>query len=99
MNAAIQPVQLPVWQGGKLHCIARVEEAIDSASFSLTSDYPAQFSFLPGQFISIGVEIDGKKHYRAYSLSSTPLETDRLVITVKRVHGGLVSNFLLDNLH
>ena len=38
----------------------------------------------------------GKKERRAYSLSSTPQDAPRLSVTVKRVTGGLVSNYLLD---
>ncbi|RJX32119.1 MAG: hybrid-cluster NAD(P)-dependent oxidoreductase [Oxalobacter sp.] len=97
MNAVFLAKQHPLWQGGALHCKKRIEETIDCTSFVLTADHPTRFAFLPGQFITIGVEIDGKKHYRAYSISSTPLEDDFLTITVKRVAGGLISNYLIDH--
>jgi NADH oxidoreductase Hcr len=97
MNAVLQPKPHPLWQGGVLQCIKRIEEANDTASFVLSAHVPSRFDYLPGQFITIGIEIDGKKHYRAYSLSSTPLEDESLVITVKRVEGGLVSNYLIDH--
>ena len=44
------------------------------------------------------MHIDGDEQLRSYSMSSAP-ETDRdLTVTVKRVAGGLVSNWFLDNL-
>ncbi|GAB2794357.1 ring-1,2-phenylacetyl-CoA epoxidase subunit PaaE [Hymenobacter luteus] len=52
----------------------------------------------PGQFLTLILPCGpgGKKERRAYSLSSTPAEAPRLAVTVKRVSGGLVSNYLLD---
>lgn len=38
-----------------------------------------------------------KTDYRAYSVASCP-EDNRLKLTVKRVEGGLVSNFIVDEL-
>ncbi|MFO0676148.1 MAG: ferredoxin reductase [Polyangiaceae bacterium] len=48
-----------------------------------------------GQFVNVEVEIDGVRHRRCYSLSSAP-SAPRPTITVKRVPGGKVSNFLHD---
>ncbi len=51
-----------------------------------------------GQFVTLDVEIDGVRTTRCYSLSSSP--TDRYpAISVKRVPGGKVSNWLHDHLH
>ncbi|NVO86018.1 ferredoxin--NADP reductase [Hymenobacter terrestris] len=52
----------------------------------------------PGQFLTLILPCGpgGKKERRAYSLSSTPGEAPRLAVTIKRVSGGLVSNYLLD---
>jgi ring-1,2-phenylacetyl-CoA epoxidase subunit PaaE len=55
-------------------------------------------SYKPGQFLTLILNIDGKEVRRSYSLSSTPHEETRLSVTVKRVSGGLVSNYLLDSL-
>lgn len=96
MNENDNEAQSPAWQGGELRCIRRIEETADTATFVLAADSPAHFDFLPGQFITIGVEIGGAKHYRAYSISSSPQENQSVSITVKRVAGGVVSNYLLD---
>src|SRR5947209_2545308 len=50
----------------------------------------------PGQYIRIGVDIDGVRHWRAYSLTSDPYREDGLIsITPKRVDAGKVSPFLV----
>lgn len=97
MNIITNLSQFPVWQGGVLRCIARRKETQDSASFDLAPDTPARFNYKPGQFVTVGIDIDGKRHYRAYSMSSSPLRTDAITITVRRLPDGLVSNYLLDN--
>ncbi|WP_413511704.1 flavin reductase family protein [Myroides odoratus] len=71
-----------------------VQETKDTVSIYFDTNQEA-FSFLPGQFINISCQIDGKQIIRSYSLSSTP--TDQFpCITVKRVHGGIMSNYLVD---
>jgi ferredoxin-NADP reductase len=50
----------------------------------------------PGQYIRIGVDIDGVRHWRAYSLTSDPYREDGLIsITPKMVDEGKVSPFLV----
>jgi len=50
----------------------------------------------PGQHVSIGAEIDGRRVQRSYS--PTAIRTDgRIEITVKRVAGGKLSGFLCDD--
>ena len=81
--------------------IARVvTETHDASSFVL--DVPAElaetFRYRPGQFCTFRVHIDRDEHLRSYSMSSAPETDGALTVTVKRVAGGLVSNWLLDNL-
>lgn len=58
-------------------------------------------TFRPGQYITLLFEIDGNSVSRTYSLSSSPKEAlDNVYrISVKRLNGGLVSNYMLDNLN
>ncbi|HEX3692179.1 MAG TPA: ferredoxin reductase [Solirubrobacteraceae bacterium] len=50
---------------------------------------------LPGQYLRVGVEVDGVLHWRAYSLTSAPDRDDGLIaITPKLVLGGAVSPYL-----
>ena len=73
-------------------------ETHDVKTFILEAREPRQFRYQPGQFITLELEIDGTLINRCYTLSSTPTRPDRLAITVKRVPGGVVSNWLHDNL-
>jgi stearoyl-CoA 9-desaturase NADPH oxidoreductase len=51
---------------------------------------------VPGQYIRIGVDVDGVRQWRAYSLTSATNEPDGCIaITVKAIPGGLVSNHLV----
>ncbi|GAV37521.1 globin domain-containing protein [Streptomyces acidiscabies] len=82
------------WQ--KLTIAERYEETPDAVSFVLRDP---QGTFLPGQFISVRVQLpDGARQIRQYSLSRGPARPDWR-ITVKRVHDplrpdGEVSNWL-----
>jgi ferredoxin-NADP reductase len=55
-------------------------------------------TFKPGSYVTLNLVIDGQKVDRSYSLSSAPSEDGLISITVKRVPGGLVSNYLADHL-
>ncbi len=51
----------------------------------------------PGQYLRLGIAVDGVHHWRAYSLTSDPGRSDgRISITPKLVEGGKVSPFLFD---
>ncbi|MCW2634103.1 MAG: Oxidoreductase FAD-binding domain protein [Blastococcus sp.] len=50
----------------------------------------------PGQYIRIGIDVDGVRQWRAYSLTSHLGRTDGCIaITVKAIPGGKVSNHLV----
>jgi 3-ketosteroid 9alpha-monooxygenase subunit B len=77
-----------------------VRETAEAASFVL--DVPAAlggaFGYEAGQFLTFRVRLDGETHHRCYSMSSSPAADDELQVTVKRVPGGLVSNWMIDSL-
>lgn len=56
-----------------------------------------EFDYLPGQYVNIYITINGKTEQRSYSLSSSPYLNEAPAITVKRLEGGLVSNYLADH--
>ncbi|MET3877332.1 2Fe-2S iron-sulfur cluster-binding protein [Chitinophaga sp. OAE865] len=60
-----------------------------------TNGYP--FEYKPGQFINITLEINGAPVTRSYSLSSLPGEDARPSVTVKKIKGGLMSSYIVDN--
>lgn len=77
-----------------------VRETPDASSFVLDvpDDLAELFQYRPGQFCTFRVHLDGDEQLRSYSMSSSPETDDDLTVTVKRVPGGLVSNWLLDQL-
>jgi ferredoxin-NADP reductase len=75
-----------------------INETQDSKTFRLCCDPPQLFSYKPGQYITVIAHINQQEVHRAYSLSSSPSRPFQLEITVKRVPGGLVSNWLCDEL-
>jgi ferredoxin-NADP reductase len=50
---------------------------------------------IPGQYIRIGVDIDGVRHWRAYSLTHGPRADGTITITTKAIPDGRVSNHLV----
>jgi ferredoxin-NADP reductase len=83
----------------RLRVKAVVSETADAVSLVL--DVPAEqaalFAYRPGQYVTVRVEVDGEVHLRAYSMSSAPGIDPDLRITIKRVPGGVVSNWLNDH--
>jgi ring-1,2-phenylacetyl-CoA epoxidase subunit PaaE len=70
----------------------------DAVAIALEDPSGRPIPFVPGQFLTVLVEVGGELLRRAYSISSSHLETGRVEIAVKRVSGGRVSNHLNDNL-
>jgi 3-ketosteroid 9alpha-monooxygenase subunit B len=82
-----------------LTVIEVVDETADTRSFVL--DVPPAleptFAYRAGQFCTFRATIDGESVVRSYSMSSSPDVGDRLTTTVKRVPGGLMSNWMNDH--
>ncbi len=74
------------------------DETPEAYTIFFQSSDEAAIHYLPGQYLTIKVEINGQAYRRAYSLSSSPLVDDRMSVTIKRVNGGVVSNYLRDQL-
>lgn len=55
------------------------------------------FAFEAGQYLTLEVEVRGRPERRAYSMC-TPPHSEEFGFCVKRLEGGLVSNYLLDGL-
>ena len=55
--------------------------------------------FKAGSYLSIFLEVDGQKLTRPYSISSSPKDAleGRYTMTIKRVPGGIASNYMLDH--
>jgi stearoyl-CoA 9-desaturase NADPH oxidoreductase len=87
----------PLWSTRELRGrIERVEpETEDAATVVIKPGYRWD-GHKPGQYLRIGVDIKGVRHWRAYSLTSEPGRADgRISITVKHVDEGVVSPYLV----
>ena len=73
-----------------------VKETADAISIVFAQPEP-KLAYKSGQFLTLIMDINGKSVRRAYSLSSSPFTDDTLAVTIKRVDGGLMSNYLNDN--
>ncbi len=92
----------PMWI--RQYTPARVEavvtETADTKTFVLR---PASrwTGFEAGQHVTLGLEINGVRRHRTFSLSSTPAQWSRsgtVTLTIKRLPGGLVTNWMHDEL-
>jgi ferredoxin--NADP+ reductase len=77
------------------HFAAKIADRQEVAEdlFVLRVEPGGPFSYLAGQYATLGVEVEGKRLERAYSLCSSPYE-DVLEFFVERVHGGELSPLL-----
>lgn len=70
-----------------------------SITFDVPDGHAADFAFKAGQFLTVAVPSDQTGvAARCYSLSSSPLDTEALTITVKRTVDGYASNWICDGI-
>ncbi len=104
MPDVLQPdlrIAAALWDGAHddtLICRQVRPETADVKTFVFSTAAPRLMRHAPGQFITLELDIEGKTINRCYTLSSSPTRPDTVAITVKRVPGGLASNWLHDNL-
>jgi ring-1,2-phenylacetyl-CoA epoxidase subunit PaaE len=74
-------------------------EASDAVSmtFTIPPDLTDDYSFAPGQYLTLRTTMDGEEVRRSYSICSGP-DDGELRIAVKKVDGGAFSNWAADEL-
>ncbi|MBO0852811.1 MAG: ferredoxin reductase [Nocardia sp.] len=94
----------PLWSARELRGrIVEVRaETSDSVTLVIKPGWGFDFTFTPGQYIGIGVLVDGRWHWRSYSLTCPPNWTDpdnrakRVIsIAVKAMPEGFLSSHLV----
>ena len=98
----------PLWSARELR--GRVlevrRETVDSATLVIKPGWGFSFDYQPGQYVGIGLLVDGRWRWRSYSLTSSPVKagTARAVtsassrtitITVKAMPEGFLSTHLV----
>jgi stearoyl-CoA 9-desaturase NADPH oxidoreductase len=88
----------PLWSARELR--GRVlqvrRETHDSATLVIKPGWGFSFDYQPGQYMGIGLLVDGRWRWRSYSLTSSPVKGARTVtITVKAMPEGFLSTHLV----
>ena len=80
--------------------VSGVEPETDNAikvSFDVPESLADTFRFKQGQYLTLESELDGEKVRRSYSICSG-INDDAMQVAIKRVEGGLFSNYANDSL-
>jgi ferredoxin-NADP reductase len=88
----------PLWSARELRgrVVEVRRETEDSATLVIKPGWGFSFDYQPGQYIGIGVLVDGRWRWRSYSLTSSPVTSARLItITVKAMPEGFLSSHLV----
>lgn len=81
-----------------VRCVAIENISHDVKAFRFKATDGSSFNYLPGQFMTLEAQINSQTVSRSYTLSSSPRESNEIEITIKRVEGGLFSNWICDEL-
>lgn len=105
------PADQGLWRGWRNFVVERkVQESLEITSFYLKPQDQGEISsFLPGQFLTLRLQIPNQPHpvIRTYSLSDYAAQPDYYRLSIKRekapigenVPPGIASNFLHDHVH
>jgi stearoyl-CoA 9-desaturase NADPH oxidoreductase len=91
----------PLWSARELRgrVVEVRRETEDSATLVIKPGWGFSFDYQPGQYVGIGVLMDGRWRWRSYSLTSTPIKGERTItITVKAMPEGFLSTHLVGGL-
>ncbi|MBJ7529568.1 MAG: ferredoxin reductase [Nocardioides sp.] len=91
----------PLWSTRELR--GRIEEVVpeteDAATLVIRPGWGWRYDHKPGQYVGIGVQVEGKYQWRSYSVSSAPKRSGRTIaITVRAMPEGLLSSHLVNGL-
>ncbi|GAA4681845.1 ferredoxin reductase [Nocardioides nanhaiensis] len=91
----------PLWTSRELR--GRVEKVVpeteDAATLVIRPGWGWRYDHRAGQYVGIGIQVDGKFQWRSYSISSPPKRKGRtLTITVRAMPEGLLSSHLVNGL-
>ena len=91
----------PLWTSRELR--GRVEKVVketeDAATLVIKPGWGWRWDHRPGQYIGIGIPVDGKYQWRSYSVSSPTKRKGRTIaITVRAMPEGLLSSHLVNGL-
>lgn len=68
-----------------------------SLAFEIPEDLKADYTFIPGQYLTLKKEIKGQSERRSYSICSSP-QDPLLRVAVRKIAGGAFSSFIHEHL-
>jgi ferredoxin-NADP reductase len=89
----------PLWTARELRgeIIDVRNETADSATVTIKPGWGFSADYQPGQYVGIGLRVEGRWHWRSYSLTSVPVrDKKRITITVKATPEGFLSSHLVN---
>jgi ferredoxin-NADP reductase len=89
----------PLWSARELRgqVVDVQRETEDSATVTIKPGWGFSGDYRPGQYVGIGLRVDGRWHWRSYSLTSIPRRDGKLIsITVKATPEGFLSTHLVN---
>jgi len=87
------------WANGRheVQCVNVIYETSDVYTFCFKATSPVMHFYKPGQFVTFELEIGHEQVFRSYTISSSPSVPYSFSVTIKRIPGGQVSNWMHDN--
>ncbi|GGC66434.1 ferredoxin reductase [Hoyosella rhizosphaerae] len=88
----------PLWSARELRgrIVDVKRETADSATVVIKPGWGFNYRYRAGQFVGIGLHIDGRWHWRSYSLTSPPTQSrGKISIAVKAMPEGFLSTHLV----
>lgn len=92
----------PLWSARELRglIVDVTPETADSATVTIKPGWGFSGKYRPGQYVGIGLRVDGRWHWRSYSLTSVPRQDDKnITITVKATPEGFLSTHLVNGVN
>jgi stearoyl-CoA 9-desaturase NADPH oxidoreductase len=89
----------PLWSARELRgeVVDVQRETEDTATVTIKPGWGFSGDYQPGQYVGIGLRVDGRWHWRSYSLTSVPRRDEKLIsITVKATPEGFLSTHLVN---
>src|SRR3954453_21230514 len=80
--------------------VAEVRRLTDEAvevTFAVPGELQGQYDYIPGQYVALRTQLEGKEVRRSYSICAEPTPGE-IRVAIKRDLGGLFSNWANDNL-
>ncbi len=89
----------PLWSARELRgrIMSVTKETADTATVEIETGWGFSHTYQPGQYVGIGLQVDGRWHWRSYSLTSIGQpRRKRISVTIKANPDGFLSTHLVD---